>query len=58
MTALLDGLALIARYGTQLFIASILIGLALPLAAATARPLLGSASSCSSRSPSPAPISA
>jgi BASS family bile acid:Na+ symporter len=41
MTALLDGLALIARYGTQLFIASILIGLALPLAAATARPLLG-----------------
>lgn len=40
MTALLDGLALIARYGTQLFIASILIGLALPNAAAAARPLL------------------
>jgi len=40
MTALLDVLALLARYGTQLFIASILIGLALPQAAEAARPLL------------------
>lgn len=40
MTRLLDALATVARFGTQLFIASILVGLALPGAAAAARPLL------------------
>jgi BASS family bile acid:Na+ symporter len=40
MNRLLDLLALIGRYGTQGFVASILLGLALPGAAATARPLL------------------
>ncbi len=41
MRALLDGLALIGRYGTQGFALSIFLGLALPQFAAAARPLLG-----------------
>src|SRR4051794_11062892 len=40
MTRLLDLFALIGRYGTQGLIASILLGLALPGAAAMTRPLL------------------
>jgi BASS family bile acid:Na+ symporter len=40
MTFLLDGLALIGRYGTQGFAISIFLGLALPQFAAAARPLL------------------
>lgn len=40
MNRLLDVLALIGRYGTQGFVASIFLGLALPGFAATARPLL------------------
>ncbi len=40
MARLLDALAFIGRYGTQFFIASIVVGLALPGAAAAARPLL------------------
>jgi BASS family bile acid:Na+ symporter len=36
----LDGLALLARYGTQAFIVSIMAGIALPQLAALARPLL------------------
>jgi BASS family bile acid:Na+ symporter len=41
MKLLLDGLALIGRYGTQGFALSIFLGLALPQFAAAARPLLG-----------------
>ncbi|HEX2552358.1 MAG TPA: hypothetical protein VHL98_01565 [Microvirga sp.] len=41
MKLLLDGLALIGRYGTQGFALSIFFGLALPQFAAAARPLLG-----------------
>ncbi|GJE61091.1 hypothetical protein [Methylobacterium trifolii] len=37
----LDALALIGRYGTQGFVASLFVGLALPQLAAAARPLLG-----------------
>jgi len=40
MTFLLNGLALIGRYGTQGFAISIFLGLALPQFAAAARPLL------------------
>lgn len=40
MRFLLDGLALVGRYGTQGFAASIFLGLALPQFAAAARPLL------------------
>jgi BASS family bile acid:Na+ symporter len=40
MKLLLDGLALIGRYGTQGFAISIFLGLALPQFAAAARPLL------------------
>jgi len=40
MNRLLDGLALIGRYGTQGFAISIFLGLALPQFAAAARPLL------------------
>jgi bile acid:Na+ symporter, BASS family len=40
MNRLLDLLALIGRYGTQGFVASIFLGLAMPGFAATARPLL------------------
>ena len=40
MRFLLDGLALIGRYGTQGFAISIFLGLALPQFAAAARPLL------------------
>jgi BASS family bile acid:Na+ symporter len=38
---ILDTLALIGRYGTQGFVASLFVGLALPQLAAAARPLLG-----------------
>ena len=38
---ILDILALIGRYGTQGFVASLFVGLALPQLAAAARPLLG-----------------
>ena len=38
---ILDTLALIGRYGTQGFVASLFVGLALPQLADAARPLLG-----------------
>src|SRR3954470_7960190 len=38
---ILDALALIGRYGTQGFVISLFVGLALPQLAAAARPLLG-----------------
>src|SRR5919199_3714036 len=41
MRCVLDNLALIGRYGTQGFVASLFVGLALPQLAAAARPLLG-----------------
>lgn len=42
---ILDLLALIGRYGTQGFVVSLFVGLALPQLAAAARPLLAVASS-------------
>ena len=41
MRLLLDGLALVGRYGTQGFAVSIFLGLALPQFSSAARPLLG-----------------